>query len=148
MRGVLVAVGLTLVVAVGLLVALVTTAGSQDGTPWVDLQPGDCFDLAGAVDGGDDPVFRVETVSCEEPHDAEVIATGRLDPDGVIDYPADDELFDLVDRRCLAAGSLDRDRFGLLPIAPDERTWRGRGGHYACVAVALGGGTTTGSILE
>jgi hypothetical protein len=142
--------GLAALVGLAAIAILLVLLGSDEGTPWVDLEVGDCFDLAGAVEeaGDADPLLRVDTVPCDEPHDAEVVATGRLDPGQDREYPPDDALFDLVDRECARqlGDALDSDAYGLLPIAPDERTWTERGGHYACVAVVAGGGTVTQSV--
>ncbi len=146
MRLVGVGVGLAALIGVAV-VAILVVLGSDEGTPWVDLEVGECFDLSGAVDDGvgAEPLVRVVTVPCHEPHDAEVVATGQLAPEQDREYPPDDVLFDLVDRECArqVGDALDPDVYGLLPIAPDERTWNDRGGHYACVAVVAGGGTVT-----
>lgn len=151
MRAALVVLGLLALVGAAVLALLAVVLGPQDGVAWVDLEPGDCFDLAGAVaDAGDDALFRVEPTRCNEPHDAEIVATGRLDADGSRNYPSDDELFDLTDRQCerLVGDTLDEAVYGLLPVAPDERTWSERGGHFACVAVVRGGGTVTVSAVD
>ena len=138
----LVVVSTLVAAAAVVLVALVLSAGNR--TSWTDLVVGDCFDLAGAVDDADGDlaaVFVVDRLDCSEPHDAEVVASGMLDPDGVRGYPSDDELFAETDAACVRV-AIDQ-RFAMLPIVPDQATWEGRRGHYACVAVVIGGGTVS-----
>lgn len=136
---------LAVVAAIVALGVMVFVATSSDETLVLDLEVGDCFDLSDDVDAG---VGTVRTVGCDEPHEAEVVASGRLDDDGSVERPPDDELFALVDARC-AADLGDRrgllDRFGILPIAADEASWESYDGVYLCVAVPYGGGTTSGS---
>lgn len=138
------------VVAAAVAIVVVLSAGNR--TAFADLEPGDCFDLAGAIaeaSGEVAPFTAVDTVSCGEPHDAEVVAVGALNPDGDRDYPSDGDLIAELDRVCAARvpAEVDLDRFGVLPIAPDERTWTDRDGRYACVAVVIGGGTVERSAL-
>lgn len=153
MRAVAVAAGVGFVV-IAALVAIGVVLGADDGTSWVDLEPGDCFDLAAALGETDADtgglLLDVDPLDCTRPHDAEVVAVGRLDPSGDAVYPADDVLFGLVDDRCsLAVGDrIDRSRYGLLPIAPDERTWDDRQGRFACVAVVAGGGVVATSAFD
>ncbi len=94
-------------VALLVVVLLVITAGvgaiaivvsSGDDAPVVELEVGDCFDLPDDVAG--DVLGSVDTVDCSEPHLAEVVAAGALNPGGDAPYPPDDELFDLVERAC------------------------------------------------
>lgn len=154
MRTVGIAAGLVVLVVAALL-AIATVLSLSNETTWTDLEPGDCFDLAGALAGADGDLAAVEavdTIDCDDPHDAEVVAAGDLNPDGDRTYPADDDLFAEIDRECASQvpGVVDpdvADRFGIVPIAPDVRTWDDRGGRFACVAVVAGGGTITGSAL-
>lgn len=151
MRTVGIVVGLAVVVGAAVL-AIATVLSLSNTTSWTDLDPGDCFDLAGALadaDGDIADVTGVDTTDCDEPHDAEIVAAGSLNPDGDREYPTDDELFAEIDAACasLVPDTVDRDRFGIVPIAPDERTWDGRDGRFVCVAVVRGGGTVTGSAL-
>lgn len=129
-------VGVVVVTAALAVMAVLLSAANT--TSWTDLGVGDCFDLAGALDDGDGEVgsvLAVDTVSCDEPHDAEVVLVGELAADGE-PYPSDDELFDLVDARCATwVAPPGASGFGLLPIAPDETTWNDRSGRFACVAV-------------
>jgi hypothetical protein len=149
-----IAAGLVVLVAAALL-AIATVLSLTNETTWTDLDPGDCFDLAGALadaDGDLAEVTAVDTIDCDDPHDAEVVAAGDLNPDGDRDYPTDPELFAEIDRECasLVPRAVDpdlADRFGIVPIAPDGRTWDDRGGRFVCVAVVAGGGTVTGSAL-
>ena len=151
MRTIGVAAGLVAVVVAAVLTIAAVLSLSND-TSWTDLDTGECFDLAGALaDASGDlaAVTAVDTVECAEPHDAQVVATGDLNADGGRPYPSDDELFTAIDRACdsLVADTIDRGTYGLVPIAPDERTWNDRAGRFACVAVVIGGGTVAGSAL-
>lgn len=145
------AVGLVVLVGAGVL-AIAAVLSLSNETSWTDLGPGECVDLAAAVDEAEGDlasVFSVDTVDCEDPHDAEVVVVGELNPDGDRSYPSDDELFAEIDRACAAQlpGTFDEAMYGIVPIAPDERTWDGRQGRFVCIAVVRGGGTVTGSAL-
>lgn len=137
----------TVAVIVGLGV-LVVLATSSDETVVLDLDPGDCFDLA--IDGDDTGIGIVRTVDCADPHEAEVVAAGLFDEDGTTQRSTDEVLFAEADARC-AAALADRsellERFGILPVVADEASWGPFDGKYVCVAVPYGGGTTTGSAL-
>jgi hypothetical protein len=131
------------VVAAVAVAAIVLVAGSG-GTSVFDLEVGDCFDLP--VGGDEVDVDTVDLIECDEPHEAEVVAVGRLNRELDRPYPDDDQLFAEVDRGCAAAaGPLD-DRFGIVPIAPNEASWEPFEGGFVCVAVPFGGGPVTGSI--
>lgn len=140
--------GLAALVAVA--VGLIAVVVSGSSTSLLDLEVGDCFDLP--VDepaaGGDavEVVETVDVIDCDEPHEAEVVAAGELNPDGALDYPSDDELFAVLDQRCAAIGDLPLDRFGIVPIAPTEQSWRSFDGRYLCLAIPFGGAPVTGSI--
>lgn len=151
MRTIGVAAGLVALV-VAAVVTIAAVLSLSNDTSWTDLDTGDCFDLANAIaDAAGDlaAVTAVDTVECTEPHDAQVVATGELNSDGVQPYPSDDELFATIDRACasLVADTLDPGTYGIVPIAPDERTWNQRAGRFACIAVVVGGGTVTTSAL-
>lgn len=136
----------TLVAALGVLVVMVAVfvLGGADTTSIGDLEVGDCFDVP--FDGDDERVEAVDVFDCEDPHEAEVVAVGELNPDRSRPYPPDDELFAEIDRRCAALAGDVTDRFGLLPIAPEEPSWEPLGGRFLCVAIPYGGGTTVGSL--
>lgn len=141
--------GLVVLVAAAVL-AIATVLSLSNETSWTDLEPGQCFDLAGAIEDADGDladVTAVDTIVCDEPHDAEVVAAGSLNPDGDREYPSDDELFAEIDEACasLVPDTVDPRLFGIVPIAPDERTWNDRNGRFVCVAVVIGGGTVDGS---
>jgi hypothetical protein len=147
-----VVVGLVLLVAAGVL-AIAAVLSLSNQTSWTDLEVGECFDLAGAVEEADGDlaaVFSVDTLDCDDPHDAQVVAAGALNPDGDRPYPSDDELFAEIDRECgaLVPETVDPSTYGIVPIAPDERTWSDRDGRFVCVSVVIGGGTVTGSPLD
>lgn len=132
------------VVAVGVAIVVAATA-SNERTAIVDLDVGDCFDLPDDASGADQ-LETVEVVDCSSPHLAEVVSDGALNTDDA-PYPDDDELFDLVERNCRAAGVVESDAFGLLPIAPTVELWESFEGRYVCVAIPFGGEPVTGSIV-
>lgn len=151
MRTLGIVAGLVVLVLAAVL-AIATVLSLSNETSWTDLEQGECFDLAGAIadaDGVLASVLSVETLGCDVPHDAEVVAVGELNEGEDRPYPDDDELFAEIDRACesLVPDEVDADRFGIVPIAPEERTWNERQGRFVCVAVVRGGGTTTGSAL-
>lgn len=141
--GLLVALAAALAV-LATMVAVLVFAG-PDATSIHDLVPGDCFDLP--IDGDDVRIETVEVSDCGEPHEAEVVLVGELNPDGDVPYPSDDDLFAEIDRRCAALPDEISDAFGVLPVAPDEASWGPFAGRFLCVAIPYGGGTTVGSLL-
>ncbi len=142
MKRLLLAATVAAVVVVGVvLLALIVRLAGDDRTDVTDLDVGACFSLDDAV-GDDGVVTLVEPFDCDEPHDAQVVLVGDLNPDGDRPYPSDDELFAEVDARC--AGVEPDARFGLVPVAPTEATWTGRDGRFVCVALVVGGGDVTG----
>lgn len=87
----------------------------------VDLRVGDCFQIPAELQ-----LITVDSVSCDEPHDAEVYAVVTMDLD---EYPGMDELLHRAQRRCLAEfepfiGKPYRQSvLDILTIAPNEKTW-------------------------
>jgi len=148
MRGWIVALMAAVLVAVGLAVAALVLLSPGDDTLVLDLDSGDCFEVPDDI--ADATIAQVDTISCSKPHEAEVFATGELNPDRDQPYPADEQqLFARVDRQCAAvlAGRADLvERFGVLPVVADERSWDSYRGRYVCVAIPYGGGTTEGSL--
>lgn len=132
------------VVAVAIAAAVaVLVAIRPDDHNILELELGDCFDVP--LGPGESDLRSVDTVDCDRPHEAEVVATGQLDPDGRRPYPGDDDLFAEVDARCRELVPDLDPAFGLLPIAPNEASWEPLGGRFLCVAIPYGGGTVTGS---
>jgi hypothetical protein len=135
-------------VAIALAVAALVLVRPSDDTIVLDLDAGDCFqvpdDIAQAT------ISKVDTIDCTKPHEAEVFATGELDPGRDEPYPDDEQqLFARVDRQCAAVLGAHADlvdRFGVLPVVADERSWESYRGRYVCVAIPYGGGTTQGSL--
>ena len=137
------------VVLAAVLALLAVVLLSPDGDTLVlDLDAGDCFEVPDDI--AEATISEVDTIDCAQPHQAEVFATGELDPDREQPYPSDEQLlFARVDRECAAvlAGHPDlAERFGVLPVVADEQSWRSYRGHYVCVAIPYGGGTTQGSL--
>ena len=147
MRGWVVGLLVVVLVIVGGAAAIIAAlVGTSSSTSIVDLEVGDCFDLP-----PEEELARFETVDvidCDEPHGVEVVFVADLNPDGDLPYPPDEELFPLAERRCaVVADSVPLDVFGIVPLAPTEDTWDGADGRLSCLALPLGGGTTTGSIV-
>jgi hypothetical protein len=138
-----------LVLAIGAfgIAALAIVLISTNDTVVVELDAGDCFELPDDID---DRIGTVDTTDCDDPHEAEVVATGELDPGRDLDYPPGDESVTMADRRCTAEvddPAIVTD-FGILPVVADEGAWEPLAGRYVCVAIPYGGGTTTGSLLD
>lgn len=133
-----------LVIAAGVAVVAIV-ASSDDGTSVVDLDVGDCFDLPEGSEAADE-LTSVLVVDCSEPHLAEVVSDGTLATDDA-PYPDDDELFDLVERRCRDAAVVESADFGLLPVAPTPELWASFDGRFLCVAIPFGGAPVTGSLV-
>lgn len=148
MRGWIVALMAAVLVAVGLAVAALVLLSPGDDTLVLDLDSGDCFEVPDDI--ADATIAEVDTIACKNPHEAEVFATGELNPDRDQPFPADEQqLFARVDRQCAdaIAGRPDLvERFGVLPVVADERSWDSYRGRYVCVAIPYGGGTTEGSL--
>lgn len=123
--------------------AIAVVLSSGGGTAIVDLDVGDCFDLA-ADATADGIVDAVDTVDCSTPHLAEVVFRGELNS-GDDPYPSDDELFARVDQVCREAQVVDSGVYGLLPIAPTLELWESFEGRFLCVAIPFGGTPVTGS---
>jgi hypothetical protein len=134
-----------LVVAVGAAVVAALTS-SDDGTSIVELAVGDCFDLPDDASDADQ-LRSVDVVDCTTPHHAEVVSDGVLNADDAPYPDGDDELFDMVERACRAAGVVESDAFGLLPIAPTPELWASFDGRFLCVAIPFGGAAVTGSLV-
>lgn len=142
MKQVVAAFAVMAVLGLGVTFLVLVVGLAGDGRSDVtDLDIGTCFSLDDAL-GDDGLVTLVEPLDCGEPHDAQVVLVGDLNPDGERPYPTDDELFDEVDARCRTV--TPDQRFGLVPIAPTAATWNGRNGRFSCVALVVGGGTITG----
>jgi hypothetical protein len=138
----------SMLVAVALAVVALVVLSPGDETLVLDLDAGDCFQISDDIAAA--TISEVDTVDCTRQHEAEVFATGLLDPDREQPYPADQQqLFARVDRQC-AAALADRpdlvERFGVLPVVADERSWDSYRGRYVCVAIPYGGGITQGSL--
>lgn len=138
------------VAAVSFLVAgavIVLTVAGGNQVLVLDLDVGDCVDLP--LEPGDELLDLVDPVPCADPHEAEVVAVGELNPDRDRELPADPALFDLVDVRCAVAteGQAYLADFGIVPVAPNEPAWTGKQGRFVCLAIPYGGGRTTGSVL-
>jgi hypothetical protein len=148
MRGWIVGLVAVALVVVGLSVAALVLLRPGGDTIVLDLGPGDCFQVPDDI--ADATISKVESIACTKPHEAEVFATGELDPHRDQPYPDDDQqLFARVDRQCsdvLAGHAGLAVRFGILPVVADQRSWDTYRGRYVCVAIPYGGGTTQGSL--
>lgn len=131
------AAGALAVIAVATLVMIVWIGASSDQIDVTDLEVGQCFDLAvDDADGDAASVDLVDVVPCDEPHTAQAVLVGELNPGRDLPYPDDDELFSRADARC--AEVPPDPRFAVVSVVPTESTWNGRSGRFVCVAVPLG----------
>jgi hypothetical protein len=130
--------GLVLAVVTTFTIVMIIGVLAVDRNDVTDLDVGVCFDLpVGESDGeGFAEIGTVETVDCDEPHTAQVVAVGDLNPDRDRVYPGEVALVAEVDEWC---AQIEPDpRFGVVPIVPTESTWNGRDGRYVCVALTFG----------
>lgn len=134
-------------VVIGVFVAL-----SRQESSIFELEAGDCFVLPEFDDDESRPTTALDTVDsidCDEPHNAEVLTTGQVNRDQSRPHPGDDALLAEVWQLCRPAGRAADDLgFGVLPVIPNEAAWEPRGGPYLCIAVAYGGTLGRGSIAE
>jgi hypothetical protein len=143
-------VGLVAVVLLALALAVAAALLLRPGGDEIilDLEAGDCFQVPDEI--ANSKISEIETVSCDASHEAEVFATGELNPERDQPYPEDEQqTFARVESRCAAvlAGEDDLEReFGVLPVVADETSWDSFRGRYVCVAIPYGGGTTEGSL--
>jgi hypothetical protein len=143
-------VGLVAVVLLALALAVAAALLLRPGDDEIilDLEAGDCFQVPDEI--ANSTISEIDTVSCDEPHEAEVFATGELNPERDQPYPEDEQqTFARVESRCASVLSGDDDlerQFGVLPVVADERSWDSFRGRYVCVAIPYGGGTTEGSL--
>ena len=78
MRGWIVGLMAAVLVAIGLAVAAVVLLSPGDDTLVLDLDSGDCFEVPDDI--ADATIAEVDTIDCAKPHEAEVFATGELEP--------------------------------------------------------------------
>jgi hypothetical protein len=134
------------------LAAMVLAAVRTSGTLVLRLEVGECILVPESVTEGS--IATVDTVRCDDEHEAQVIDVGELD----IDRPADgtefdpttpgvyDELFAAAAARCeVALEGIDgaAERFGVLPVIADEGSWERFPGRYVCLAIPYGGGAVS-----
>ena len=149
MRGWIVALMAASLVAIGLAVAAVVLLSPGDDTLVLDLDAGDCFEVPDDIT--DATIAEVDTIDCTKPHEAEVFATGELDPGSrpALSRPTNSNCSraSTGSAQPLLADHPDLvERFGVLPVVADEQSWNSYRGRYVCVAIPYGGGTTQGSL--
>lgn len=129
----------TLLIAVVVIVSLATDAERdpsgrvrEAGSESVfDLRVGDCAnDLEETA-----MEVSVDVVPCSQPHDAEVISSFEL-PGG--DYPGDDSIFGVADRRCSRelAALAGAQRLEPFYFYPTEQSWRLGDRQVICIALS------------
>jgi hypothetical protein len=128
-------------VAIGAEVANTTSA--------LNLKVGQCVALP---DESETEVFRFDDQQCDEPHDAEVFATGDLGG-GDDPYPGIDRVNKTIQDLCVpelidyASDSADLSEFAIFTVYPQEKDWS-INQHYACLVVKADGSTSTGSLAD
>jgi hypothetical protein len=128
----------------GLLVALSATGALDD-----DVEVGMCADVSN-LEG---EVSSVPVVDCDEPHDAEVTATGELNPGGGGEYPGEGRVRQLVGEECSGQSFSDYVGVAYLDseldvnfVFPNERNWTEADGSYICFAFLPDGTELTSSV--
>lgn len=120
----------------------------SDDTVVVELDPGQCFELPDAIV---DEIGVVDTVDCDTPHQAEVVAADELNPERDRDYPGGEESLSAAEHACNAALADERallDEFGIVAVVANEAAWGPLEGRFVCVAIPYGGEPTSGSALD
>lgn len=122
-------------VAAGLVATTATACG--DSTSVLDLTVGDCLrsaDLQG------EQIENIATVSCDEPHDAEIFAATQL-PEG--DYPGEagvrtaSEDFCLPEFETFVGVSYLDSELEVYPLLPTEDGWNSLGDReILCIVVS------------
>jgi hypothetical protein len=124
--------GLIGLLAGGAFIAAAATGAFDDGeTAVFDLDTGDCvnFDFNPESDRIIE-VTTVEVVDCDEPHEAEVIQRGELNPGEDRDYPSNDQLIAESYEGC------GRDDLSnIFTVFPNEDSWDQQGGPYVCFEI-------------
>ena len=139
-------IGLLCAVAgVGALAALLIVLATSADTTVLELDVRDCFMID--LEAGSADIDTVDLLDCDNPHDAEVVFVGTLNPGTDRPYPSDAEMFADIDRACSVVGDDLIEDFGLLPIAPNETSWEPFQGRFVCVAIPFGGEPVTGSLV-
>ena len=124
--------GLIGLLAGGAFIAAAATGAFDDGeTAVFDLESGDCvnFDFNPESDRIIE-VTTVEVVDCDEPHEAEVIQRGELNPDEDRDYPSNDQLITESYEGCGV-----EDFSNIFTVFPDEDSWDQQGGPFVCFEI-------------
>ena len=122
MRGWPVALVAAALVTIAIGVAAIVFATRDGSTSIFDLEVGDCFVLPrpDAVAETTFDLELVERIDCSTAHDAEVVATGRLNPGLDRVYPSDAELFAEREYR----QRLARRAMELMQAEFEVNTWR------------------------
>lgn len=148
MKGWIVGLLAVVLIAIALATGAVLLLRPGSDTIVLDLAAGDCFQVPSEI--ANSTISKVDTIGCDKPHEAEVFATGELDPNRDQPYPDDEQqTFNRVESLCTSVLADHPDlaaRFGVLPVVADEQSWSSFRGRYVCVAIPYGGGTTTGSL--
>ncbi|OII60363.1 hypothetical protein BJP40_10740 [Streptomyces sp. CC53] len=146
----LVAVALTVGLAGGGVPALVDELrGGGDGASVHRLERGTCFDQPGGA-AGEQEVAAITEVPCEEPHDAEVTGSFRLDGaayPGVepIERQAEQRCGEIADAYALDTWAVPRDAV-LFYYHPTVESWRFLGDRTVTCMFAADTGKLTGSL--
>ncbi|MEU8135143.1 septum formation family protein [Streptodolium elevatio] len=152
-----VVVGVALAAIAGVVIAVLAVSGSSsddqtNGLPSPAVprfDAGDCFDFLAGPEGG--PDLPRGKVSCDQPHDAEVVAV-LIQPDKD-DYPGSASLGALARERCpervaayLGQVSPETAKLSMRFYHPTETAWRFDGDRNVTCFVTDPAGPMTGSL--
>ena len=129
--------------------ALARALGTS-GADYATLTIGDCIETPGG-----ESVRRVDIVSCDEPHDAEVFAVATHPAQSDEDFPGVPALLEFAADACLGQAFVDyvgvpriRSQLTDYEFVPGEEAWsEGRRG-IVCVADSSDGLPLTGSVKD
>jgi hypothetical protein len=134
--------GLALLGTVGIALAAIAFRRGDDPVERSvsDLEVGNCL-----IQPGGEAEYLFELTRCDRPHDDEVFAVGRLNPDGTAPYPDLTALRAQIERTCVGQAFEDfvgiaaaRTTYHVLFITPDQQAWREAKGPYVCVIDGAG----------
>lgn len=119
------------------LTLLVTSCSAATST----LKVGDCFNASDAVLTGEEHLANVDTISCDRPHNSEVVGIQLLE-DGA--YPGEQHLAKLTHTFCTDSFKdyvgipYEDSRYDLYPLNPSQESWdRNDDRIVACIALSL-----------
>ena len=145
--------GLLSLAGMAALVAMVASGVIEtDDVDVNDLEEGQCVDID-LDDDGDDPIFTLPTVACDEPHNGEVYLVA--DVDDADEYPGQRSIQSEVELACSGSAFTDyvgsdlrETDYGIYTLSPTADSWEQGDRSFVCIATSPDGGDVVGSIAD